>query len=123
MRNLASYLRWQGLPADFLAAEAPFTVAGKVRVVGNGVPPLPMGRAIAQAVRRAVAPLSCPTAKVPYATATAAFKEMQGVRARRKKRGAKEQHGSVGVEVYKCACGAWHLGRASGAAKKGAKNA
>jgi DNA (cytosine-5)-methyltransferase 1 len=45
-------LRAQGLPADFLS-EAPFTQAGKQKAVGNGVP-LPMGRAIARAVRRAV---------------------------------------------------------------------
>jgi len=43
----------QGLPADFLS-DAPFTVAGKIRVVGNGVP-LPMGRAIAKAVKAATA--------------------------------------------------------------------
>lgn len=42
----------QGLPADFLS-DAPFTKEGKYRVVGNGVP-LPMGRAIAKAVREAV---------------------------------------------------------------------
>jgi DNA (cytosine-5)-methyltransferase 1 len=42
----------QGLPPDFLK-DAPFTVAGKFRVVGNGVP-LPMGRAIARAVKRAI---------------------------------------------------------------------
>lgn len=42
----------QGLPADFLE-EAPFTDQGKRRVIGNGVP-LPMGRAIARAVKRAV---------------------------------------------------------------------
>jgi len=42
----------QGLPADFLE-DAPFTIAGKIRVVGNGVP-LPMGRAIAKAVKRAM---------------------------------------------------------------------
>ena len=42
----------QGLPADFLA-EAPFTVAGKIKCIGNGVP-LPMGRAIARAVRKAI---------------------------------------------------------------------
>lgn len=41
----------QGLPGDFLN-EAPFTVAGKVKVVGNGVP-LPMGRSIARAVKAA----------------------------------------------------------------------
>ena len=38
----------KGLPFDFLK-DAPFTVAGKYQVVGNGVP-LPMGRAIAAAV-------------------------------------------------------------------------
>lgn len=43
----------QGLPADFLAG-SPFTKEGKYRVVGNGVP-LPMGRAIARAVREALA--------------------------------------------------------------------
>jgi DNA (cytosine-5)-methyltransferase 1 len=41
----------QGLPTDFLK-HAPFTSAGKYQVVGNGVP-LPMGRAIARAVKRA----------------------------------------------------------------------
>lgn len=39
----------QGLPADFLA-DAPFTVTGKREVIGNGVP-LPMGRALAKAIR------------------------------------------------------------------------
>jgi site-specific DNA-cytosine methylase len=39
------------VPEDFLE-DAPFTKEGKYRVLGNGVP-LPMGRAIAQAVRRA----------------------------------------------------------------------
>lgn len=48
----ANHLRLQGLPPDFLA-DAPFTVAGKIKVVGNGVP-LPMGRAVAKAVRRAL---------------------------------------------------------------------
>ena len=38
-----------GLPADFLA-DAPFTIAGKIQCVGNGVP-LAMGRAVARAVR------------------------------------------------------------------------
>lgn len=41
----------QGLPADFLD-KAPFTIHGKRKVIGNGVP-LPMGRAIANAVREA----------------------------------------------------------------------
>jgi len=46
------HLRKQGLPADFLS-EAPFTVAGRLHAVGNGVP-LPMGRTIARAVRQAL---------------------------------------------------------------------
>lgn len=41
----------QGLPADFLA-DCPLTASGKWEVLGNGVP-LPMGRAIARAVREA----------------------------------------------------------------------
>jgi DNA (cytosine-5)-methyltransferase 1 len=41
----------QGLPADF---DLPgFTVAAKVKAIGNGVP-LPMGRAVARAVRQAL---------------------------------------------------------------------
>lgn len=52
----ANHLRLQGLPADFLA-DAPFTMAGKVKVVGNGVP-LPMGRAVAKAVKCALEPKS-----------------------------------------------------------------
>ncbi len=55
-RMLVNYLRWQGLPDDFLSA-APFTVASKVRAVGNGVP-LPMGRAIAKAVKKALSRVS-----------------------------------------------------------------
>ena len=51
VRMLGYYIEWQGLPKGFLD-KAPFTVEGKVRVVGNGVP-LPMGRAIAAAVRKA----------------------------------------------------------------------
>ena len=46
-------LRKQGLP-ETLLDDAPFTVAGKCEVIGNGVP-LPMGRAIARAVRKAIA--------------------------------------------------------------------
>jgi DNA (cytosine-5)-methyltransferase 1 len=42
----------QGLPRDFLS-EAPFTASGKKQVIGNGVP-VPMGRAIARAVRAAM---------------------------------------------------------------------
>lgn len=49
--------RLQGLPADFLA-DAPFTVHGARQLVGNGVP-LPMGRAVAAAVARAIGGLEC----------------------------------------------------------------
>lgn len=42
----------QGLPDGFLN-DAPFTVEGKKTVLANGVP-LPMGRAIARAVKRAM---------------------------------------------------------------------
>lgn len=45
--------RLQGLPADFLD-HAPFTLEGKLKAVANGVP-LPLGRAVAAAVRRAFA--------------------------------------------------------------------
>jgi len=42
----------QGLPEDFLS-ESPFTVQGKRKVIGNGVP-IPMGRAMAKAVKGAL---------------------------------------------------------------------
>ena len=45
-------LRLQGLPENLLD-DAPFTVEGKQAAIGNGVP-LPMGRAIAKAVRRSL---------------------------------------------------------------------
>ena len=51
---LSTQLRKQGLPDDFLA-DAPFTAEGKHRIIGNGVP-LPMGRAVARAVKRAMYP-------------------------------------------------------------------
>ncbi len=41
----------QGLPADYLD-HSPFTAAAKCKAIGNGVP-LPMGRAIARAVKEA----------------------------------------------------------------------
>lgn len=41
----------QGLPRDFLA-DSPLTVSGKRQAVGNGVP-IPLGRAIARAVKAA----------------------------------------------------------------------
>jgi site-specific DNA-cytosine methylase len=51
--GIAEALELQGLPPDFLE-DAPFTVDGKRRAIANGVP-LPMGRAVAAAVLRAVA--------------------------------------------------------------------
>lgn len=51
--SFANMVRLQGLPEGFLK-DAPFTVAGKCKAVGNGVP-LPMGRAIARAVKEAIA--------------------------------------------------------------------
>lgn len=51
-RTTAEMARLQGLPDDFLA-DAPFTRREKERVIGNGVP-LPLGRAIARAVKRAL---------------------------------------------------------------------
>lgn len=50
--GFADACRLQGLADDFLA-EAPFTAAGKLKAVANGVP-LPMGRAIANAVKIAI---------------------------------------------------------------------
>lgn len=52
-KGLRDACRLQGLPEDFLE-DAPFTVKGKWEVIGNGVP-MPMGRAIARAVRRVLA--------------------------------------------------------------------
>jgi DNA (cytosine-5)-methyltransferase 1 len=52
-RSYATACRLMGLPEDFLA-EAPFTVAGKLHVVGNGVP-MATGRALARAVKAALA--------------------------------------------------------------------
>lgn len=51
-RTVSEEARLQGLPPDFLD-RAPFTVQGKRKAIGNGVP-LPMGRAIAKAVKRAM---------------------------------------------------------------------
>lgn len=46
-----NHKRLQGLPSEFDLP--PFTVAAKVQAIGNGVP-LPMGRAVAAAVKRAL---------------------------------------------------------------------
>lgn len=51
--TLEEMLELQGLPADFFK-HSPFTMQGKRKLVGNGVP-IPMGRAIARAVRSALA--------------------------------------------------------------------
>ena len=52
LKTAADMAALQGLPADFLA-ESPLTSDGKRQAIGNGVP-LPMGRAIAKAVKRAL---------------------------------------------------------------------
>ncbi len=52
-RDIAESLALQGLPADFFDRQSPFTVAGKQMMIGNGVP-LPMGRALARAILRAL---------------------------------------------------------------------
>jgi DNA (cytosine-5)-methyltransferase 1 len=49
---LSVSLRAQGLPEDFLD-ECPFTMEGKRHAIGNGVP-IPMGRAVARAVKAAL---------------------------------------------------------------------
>jgi DNA (cytosine-5)-methyltransferase 1 len=46
-------IRLQGLAPDFFGPRTPFTRIAQLRMVANGVP-LPMGRAIAQAVKRAL---------------------------------------------------------------------
>jgi DNA (cytosine-5)-methyltransferase 1 len=50
--SIAEMCELQGLPRNYLD-RAPFTIHGKKSVIGNGVP-LPMGRAIAKAVRAAL---------------------------------------------------------------------
>ena len=55
--GIASYHLWemlalQGAPADLLA-ESPFTEVAKRKMIGNGVP-IPMGRAVFRAVKRAM---------------------------------------------------------------------
>jgi DNA (cytosine-5)-methyltransferase 1 len=73
--SLGDMLELQGLPRDFLDA-SPFTMQAKRELIGNGVP-LPMGRAVARAVRLALAqngrgerravsrPMSAQTAPTP----------------------------------------------------------
>lgn len=50
-RTIGKLCEKQGLPADF-AEHLPFTAAAACKAIGNGVP-LPMGRAIARAVKEA----------------------------------------------------------------------
>lgn len=52
-QKIGDMLELQGFPRDMLD-DAPFTDAGKRLMIGNGVP-LPMGRAIARAVKEAIA--------------------------------------------------------------------
>ncbi len=51
--KIGDMLRLQGFPSDLLD-DTPFTDSGKRLMIGNGVP-LPMGRAIARAVKEAIA--------------------------------------------------------------------
>lgn len=62
-RGYADACELQGLPRDFLSG-APFTATGKINAVGNGVP-LPMGRAVARAVIKALQIIRA-SAKKPY---------------------------------------------------------
>ena len=54
-RPLPEMLRLQGLPENLLEG-SPLTVQGAKQAVANGVP-LPMGLAVARAVRAALGPL------------------------------------------------------------------
>jgi len=56
--NLRKALVWQGFPPNMLD-KSPFTLKGAFCVVGNGVP-LPMGRAVARAVKAALREEACP---------------------------------------------------------------
>jgi DNA (cytosine-5)-methyltransferase 1 len=53
--DLPEALRLQGLPADFFGEDTPFRMDARKKMIGNGVP-LPMGRAIAKAVKAAMYP-------------------------------------------------------------------
>lgn len=80
-RSWEEFCRLQGLPADFQLAEGnkdPFTLAGKYRLVGNGVP-VPMAHALAVAIKYApeigavsVCECTCgrPTATARFASAS-----------------------------------------------------
>lgn len=51
--SVAETLQRQGLEPDFYGDRPPFTVDGQRRMVANGVP-IPMGRAVARAVKQAL---------------------------------------------------------------------
>lgn len=51
-RAIPEMLELQGLPGDFFD-HSPFTVQAQKKMIGNGVP-IPMGRAIARAVKKAI---------------------------------------------------------------------
>lgn len=55
-RSIAEMLRLQGLPGDLLD-DAPFTAKAKRKLVANGVP-MPLGRAVARAVVKALEELA-----------------------------------------------------------------
>lgn len=52
--DLADMLRLQGIPGDFFEF-SPFTMDAKRKMIGNGVP-LPMGRALAKAIKQVIHP-------------------------------------------------------------------
>lgn len=64
--RLADALRLQGLPENFLD-NAPWTADGKLKAVANGVP-IPMGTAIARAVKDALAANPPAASKTPFVT-------------------------------------------------------
>lgn len=51
--TLAEMCELQGLPSNFFGPEVPLTMEGKRSVIGNGVP-IPLGRALARAVKQAI---------------------------------------------------------------------
>lgn len=59
--TVAEALAAHGLPADFFGDTCPLTAIGKLRALAQGVP-LPMGRAVARAVKRAMCPGLCEAA-------------------------------------------------------------
>lgn len=52
-RRVEKILELMGLPGDFFGEDSPFTMGGKGLLLGNGVP-MPLGRALAKAVRKTI---------------------------------------------------------------------